>query len=123
MYSPILAREDTHYPQEMSLPYEQARDFNEDLFAQDDLPHNPKPLLVEILHKYVLMAAGQPAEPIPSFKPAYRILLVLPFLRQGDTFIHWLAENLTMAKSQFDVDIDLHILLFSEACIVRLGER
>ena len=42
---------------------ELAREFYAELFARDDDPDKPKPLLLDIVHRYTLLAVGlQPPE-------------------------------------------------------------
>ena len=48
--------------QDFVLPAICARQFYEELFRPDDFMDEPKELLVEILHKIVLQAEGQPLE-------------------------------------------------------------
>ena len=100
---------------ETALDYLLARDFYEELFAPDDLPHEPKPLLIEIVHKYVLLSEGLPPEEVPNFRNAYRIIIGLPYLPNGGDFVTWLAHNLNLTKAKMDIDLSFHILLFSEA--------
>ena len=96
-----------------ALPLEAARAFYEELLQPDDLPEDPKPLLVEMIHKYTLMAENLPPELTPTFRKEYAVLIGLPFLPYE--FVHWLKENLVMAAAVLHIKIDITILLYAEA--------
>eukprot|EP00975_Prorocentrum_lima_P014420 3061544-Prorocentrum_lima.AAC.1 len=50
-----------------ALPFLRAKDFYEELFRAYDLPHEPKELLLETIHKYYAKAEGVNPDSI-SFK-------------------------------------------------------
>ena len=100
LYCQILADGIEANAPAVALNFLQARDFYEELFAPDDLPNVMKPVLLEIIHKYILLAEGLPPEEVPAFRPAYRIVLGLPFLPQdANSFCIWMAHNLSLAKA------------------------
>ena len=101
-----------------ALPLEAARVFYEELLQPDDLPNDPKPLLLEMIHKYTLIAEGLPPEANPSFRREYATVMGLPFLPHGE-FVHWLKENLVMAAAVLNIKVELTIVLYAEAWPVK----
>ena len=53
------------------------------------LAHEPRPLLVYNMQKYAPMAEGLHHESSHTFRPAYRIIIGLPFLPQAGGFCAW----------------------------------
>ena len=103
-----------------ALPMEAARAFYEELLQPDDLPDDPKPLLVEMIHKYTLMAENLPPESTPTFRKEYAVLIGLPFLPHGE-FVHWPKENLVMAAAVLQIKVEITVLLYAEAWPVAWG--
>ena len=98
------------------LPPLAAREFYEELFSPDDLPNEPKRLLPEILQTYVGMAAGiqQPPDGSVNFRHGVYVM-GCPFLPNAGNFITWLREGLAQAREQLHINIDICVVLYSEA--------
>ena len=94
--------------------------FYQQLFQPDDVEDNPKPLLIELICRYTLMAEGMSYEaamavdPLP-FRPAYVVIVGFPYLPSpAQVFLGWLADNLTQAKAQLNIHVDFFPVLYSE---------
>ena len=91
-------------------------------FVPDDVEADPKKLLIEILHAATLAAEGLPPVPLDAgfeYRPQYAMIIGLPFFPdRGEgklSLLDWLVEGINMTREHLGVELDIFILLFSEA--------